>query len=100
MWELAHYEGIKESVVEKAVERLSNIHDLDFERLWVSFNKMDRRVLKTLCTHGESLSTTELPTSTLYSAVKRLMKKGFVIRENSYEIEDPFFRRWIVKNQL
>ena len=100
VWELAHYEGIKESVVEKAVERLSNIHDLDFERLWVSFNKMDRRVLKTLCTHGESLSTTELPTSTLYSAVKRLMKKGFVIRENSYEIEDPFFRRWIVKNQL
>ena len=94
VWELAHYEGIKESVVEKAVERLSNIHDLDFERLWVSFNKMDRRVLKTLCTHGESLSTTELPTSTLYSAVKRLMKKGFVIRENfaiRSNILKPFF---------
>jgi len=28
------------------------------------------------------------------------MKKGFVIRENTYEIEDPFFKRWIVKNQI
>lgn len=100
VWELAHYEGVSDRAVEKAVERLTDIHDLDFERLWVGFNKVDRRVLKALCVGEESLSFSELPTSTTYSAVKRLMKKGFVIREETYEVEDPFFKRWIVKNQL
>lgn len=100
VWELAHFEGIKDEIVKNAVERLSDIHDLDFERLWVSFNKMDRRVLKALCVDGGKLSSSGQPTSTLYSAVKRLMKKGFVIKEETYEIEDPFFKRWIVKNQL
>ena len=37
---------------------------------------------------------------TTYSAVKRLMQKGFVIKEGTYEIEAPFFKRWIIKNQL
>lgn len=100
VWELAHYEGVKDGIVKVAVERLSNIHDLDFERLWIGFNKMDRRVLKTLSVDGVNLSSSGQPTSTLYSAVKRLMKKGFVIKEETYEIEDPFFKRWIVKNQL
>ena len=100
VWELAHYEGVKDGVVEMAVERLGDIHDLDFERLWVGFNKMDCRVLKALCGANVTLSSSGLPTSTLYSAVKRLMKKGFVIKEETYEIEDPFFKRWIMKNQL
>ena len=100
VWELAHYEGITDNVVEMAVERLSAIHDLDFERLWVSFNKVDRRILKMLCSSAVNLSLSELPTSTTYSSVKRLMQKGFVIREETYEIEDPFFKKWIIKNQL
>ena len=77
-----------------------DIHDLDFERLWVGFNKVDRQTLKMLCGNNVNLSSSQLPTSTTYSAVKRLMEKGFVIRENTYEIEDPFFKRWIVKNQI
>lgn len=100
VWELANYESVNDGVVETAVERLSDIHDLDFERLWVGFNKVDRRVFKTLCSGGEKLSSSGLPTSTTYSAVKRLMQKGFVIKEDTYEIEDPFFKRWITKNQL
>lgn len=100
VWELAHYEGVKENVVELATERLRDIHDLDFERLWVGFNKVDRQTLKMLCGNNVNLSSSQMPTSTTYSAVKRLMKKGFVIREDTYEIEDPFFKRWIVKNQI
>ena len=100
VWELANYESVNDGVVETAVERLSDIHDLDFERLWVGFNKVDRRVLKALCADVVNLSSSELPTSTTYSAVKRLMQKGFVIKEDTYQIEDPFFKRWIVKNQL
>lgn len=99
VWELAHYENIINGVVESAVERLSSIHDLDFERLWISFNKMDRRVMQALCT-SPNLSTIQQPTSTVYSTVKRLMKKGYIIKDDTYEIEDPFFKRWIIKNRL
>ena len=29
---------------------------------------------------------------------KRLMKAGYVIRVNDYEIEYPFFKEWIIRN--
>jgi hypothetical protein len=38
-----------------------------------------------------------LPTSTTYSSIKKLMKKGFLIKEETYEVEDPFFKQWINK---
>lgn len=79
---------------------MSDIHDLDFERLWVGLNKMDRRVMQALCGPSPGLSLLSSPTSTVYSTVNRLMKKGYVIKDRSYEIEDPFFKRWIVKNRL
>lgn len=40
-----------------------------------------------------------LPTSTSYSSMKKLMKEEYVIRTESYEIGDPFFRTWIKKQQ-
>ena len=33
---------------------------------------------------------------TIYSALKKLQKAGYVIYTDRYEIEDPFFRQWIV----
>ena len=45
----------------------------------------------------ESMMTGEYPTSTLYSALKRLQKEGYVIYADSYELEDPFFKEWILK---
>ena len=35
--------------------------------------------------------------STSFSGIKRLMKAGYVIRVEDYEIEDPFFREWILR---
>jgi len=37
------------------------------------------------------------PASTTFSALKRLVKGGYVIKHAFYEIEDPFFKRWILK---
>ena len=100
VWELAKYESIQDNVVEVAVERLTSIHDLDFERLWVKFNRMDKQILQSLCKNANPLQNKRLPTSTTYSAIKRLMKMGYVIRTDKYEIEDPFFKRWIIEKQL
>ena len=47
---------------------------------------------------NEQLQTGEYPTSTIYSALKRLQKDGYVIYSDRYEIEDPFFREWIMRS--
>ena len=40
----------------------------------------------------------KLLTSTLTSATLRLSKKGYIIRTEQYEIEDPVCKEWILKN--
>ena len=34
--------------------------------------------------------------STVYSSLKRLLKNGYLVKiKDRYEIDDPFFKRWI-----
>lgn len=44
------------------------------------------------------LTDRSIPASTAYSAIKRLVKQGYVIRTNTYELEDPFFGEWILQD--
>ena len=99
VWELASYEDVRGDVVEMAMTRLTSVHDLDFERLWIGFNRMDKRMMIALCNSQNPLQNRQLPTSTVFSSIKRLMKTGYVIRGESYEVEDPFFKRWILERQ-
>ena len=101
VWNLMYYENTIDNVVTKSIEVLVRMHDLDFERLWMNFNKTDRRIMQELCLHpNQSLMTNRgLASSTIFSSIKRLMKQGYVIKTTSYEVEDPFFRLWIVKTQ-
>ncbi|MBQ9671354.1 MAG: ATP-binding protein [Prevotella sp.] len=98
VWELGYYEQEVNDVVSLAIDRQVHVHDLDFERLWVRFNRMDKRMMLILSQSQNPLQDHRLPTSTAFSAIKRLMKTGFVIRTDNYEIEDPFFKLWIIKN--
>lgn len=100
VWELVKYEEIMDNVVNEAVKRIISNHDLDFERLWIKFNRMDKQILQELCQGKNPLQNRTLATSTSYSAVKRLMQSGYVIRTEKYEIEDPFFKQWIIDKQL
>lgn len=82
-----------------AIGETIQIHDLDYERLWIAFNNTDKKIMTGL------VSNTGLPlssdfslkhnlnaTSTVYSSLKRLMKTGYIIKTgNGYEIDDPFF---------
>ena len=85
VWEMTRWQVTHDGIVEKAVVALVEMHDLDYERLWQNMNRTDRYTLK-------------LASSTSYSSLLRLMKAGYVVRVPQYEIEDPFFRRWILKN--
>ena len=73
-------------------------HGLDYERLWMSVNRTNRWILRQLAMGGK-LDAGERSASTIYSAVKRLQKDGYVIYSDRYELEDPFYRKWIVDQQ-
>lgn len=100
VWELCTYQHLSEDVVQKAVDDLVTSHDLDYERLWLSLNRTDRYTLRQLSFNQQPLQNRNQATSTSYSSLLRLMKMGYVIKSSHYEIEDPFFLRWIRNNNM
>ena len=100
VWELMNYQKITDNVVELAIEQLTNMHDLDFERLWISMNHTNREILRQIALSQNPLQNREKPTSTSFSAIKRLMRDGYIIYVDKYEIEDPFFAKWIINKEL
>ena len=96
VWDMMTYEGLVDGVVEEAINNIVRTHDLDFERLWLNFNRTDRSIMMNLSKGINPLQNRQVATSTSFSGIKRLMKNGYVIRVTDYEIEDPFFKRWII----
>ena len=84
VWNILEQEDNAKNVVDSAVDELTQLHDFDYERIWMAMNKTDRHI----------------PTSTAFSALKRLSKQGYVIKNKKYEIDDPFFARWVFNRSL
>lgn len=100
VWDMLTYKKMNEAeVVDQAITTLVRTHDFDFERIWLNFNKTDRSILMGLVNSVQLANNRRLPTSTVYSSVKRLMQSGYVIKLDTFEIEDPFFARWIKQRQ-
>ncbi len=107
VWEKAAKGEDPENLPEDAVQELIRTHDMDYERIWMNFNKSDRKMLIGLSFSGLSpLSEMFLrefnlgATSTAFSALKRLAQSGYVIKTDSrYEIDDPFFKMWITQRR-
>ncbi len=97
VWEMMTYDKLLDNVVSEAVNAIIQAHDLDFERLWLSFNRTDRFIMQSLSSNKNPMQNRQMATSTTFSAIKRLMKAGYVIRTEDYEVEDPFFKTWILK---
>ena len=68
--------------------------------VWLNFNKTDKYVMVSICEGNNPAQDRNQPTSTMTSALLRLSKKGYIFRSDRYEIEDPFFRKWILKNMI
>uniref|UniRef100_A0AB33IPP1 ATP-binding protein n=1 Tax=Prevotella sp. GTC17253 TaxID=3236793 RepID=A0AB33IPP1_9BACT len=99
VWSLTAYEKVRENVVEMAVGNIVKVHDLDYERLWLTFNKTDQFVLSVVCKGENPVQLRQYPTSTITSSLTRLMKRGVLVKGDGYEIEDPFLSRWIHAHQ-
>ena len=96
VWFIGTLQPEKEDPLLSAIDNIVTSHGLDYERMWMNFNRTNKWILQHLA-NEKALQTGEYPTSTIYSALKRLQKEGYVIYSNRYEIEDPFFREWIIK---
>ena len=94
-----------ENIVNETVGNIILLHDNDYERLWRNFNNTDKKVLIEIA--FEQINLLSAPalykhtsaSSTIFSALKRLTKKGILNKTNKYEIDDPFFRNWIVNRR-
>ena len=96
VWQLGILQTDHTDILRKAVDHIITTHGLDYERLWMNFNRTNKWILQRLASN-ESLQKGEHHTSTIYSALKRLQKDGYVIYTDHYELEDPFFREWIIR---
>lgn len=93
-------QGKHEEVIRMAIDDIIATHDLDFERLWLNFNKTDKYAITSVCSGKNPVQDRTMPTSTMTSAMVRLARKGYIIRSDKYEMEDPFFQTWIVRNMI
>ena len=96
------------NIVEKGVEDIIRVHDMDYERLLIAFNRTDIKVLIGMSQTALSPLSSDFlqknslgSSSTIFSSLKRLSQKGIVIKaRGGYEIDDPFFSKWIIKRRL
>lgn len=102
VWNMLEQKSNVEKLVDHTVDELTRLHDFDYERIWMAMNKTDRRILTVLAQNVASPldSKRGIPTSTAFSALKRLSQQGYVIKNEKYEIDDPFFARWIYNRIL
>ena len=95
VWQIGVLQPATPDPVQKAIEHIITTHSLDYERLWMNFKRTNKWILQRLAS-GKPLQSGEHRTSTVYSALKRLQQDGYVIYSDHYELEDPFFRKWIL----
>ncbi|MEL5893431.1 ATP-binding protein [Bacteroides sp. GD17] len=106
VWALWQQKGYADTLVPDAILQLTQVHDMDYERLWATFNRTDKKVLIGLNMNlGSPTSSSFLrkqgieSSSTAFSSLKRLSKLGYVIKNDVYEMDDPFFAQWIMNHR-
>ena len=95
VWQIGILQPGTTDPVQKAIDHIVTTHSLDYERLWMNIKRTNKWILQRLASN-KPLQTGEHRTSTIYSALKRLQKDGYVIYSDRYELEDPFFKEWII----
>jgi hypothetical protein len=105
-WNIFKHLPEAEKVVDLAITETIQTHDFDFERLWSTFNFTDKKILISLASPGINLTgvmsknAIKLPTSTVFSSLKRLGQQGTIVKlQKGYEIDDPFFKLWMIRRR-
>ncbi|GHV47272.1 ATPase [Bacteroidia bacterium] len=93
-WAFLEKNEYESEMFHKGITNIIRIHDTDYERLWNTISKTDKKVLIALASN-ENFDKLQLATSTIYSGIKRLIAKGYLIKDNTFKFDDPFFKHWI-----
>ncbi len=88
-------ERYKKDILPLVIKDIITIHSTDYERLWNTIRKTDKKILISLAMQGK-LPTASFPQSTIYSGLARLIAHGYVVKGKNYEFDDPFFKNWII----
>lgn len=100
-WNYLRDNDYNENSTQEVINNIIKHHNNDFERIWLNLNNTDKKVMISLSEDRSPLKTENLnlmeinSTSTAFSAIKRLLLKGLVMKTANYEIDDPFFKEWI-----
>jgi AAA+ ATPase superfamily predicted ATPase len=106
-WEILSDNPESENSARQAIDEIIQIHDMDYERLWGTFNNTDKKLLIGMSESGLTPLSEAFyrkydmgSPSTVFSSLKRIMKNGYITKlEKKYEIDDPFFSRWIAERR-
>ena len=79
VWEKGK-KGEMDDIVNSAIVRLLEFHDLNFERIWLNFNNTDKRILVWLANNNKPYTLLGIAQSTISSSLKRMLKDGYVIK--------------------
>lgn len=98
VWFELQQAGNVSGIVETAISHIVQSHDFDYSRLWESMNKTNRMVLMKLIDEDTPpMENSEIPASTIFSALKRLVSSGILIKNGKYRYDDPFFKKWVLQ---
>lgn len=107
VWEIRSGNPESGNSARQAINEIIQLHDMDYERLWGTFNNTDKKLLIGMSESGLTPLSEAFyrkynmgAPSTVFSSLKRIMKNGYITKlENKYEIDDPFFSRWIMERR-
>ena len=103
VWNILNQKSVSDIPIRQAIDELILMHDMDYEILWNTFNRTDKKVLIGLSLSGLTPLMEAFfrkynigASSTAFSSLKRLLRNGYITKnDNRYEIDDPFFSLWI-----
>ncbi len=103
VWNTVQLNNYSDDILENTISQTVQVHDYDYERLWQNLNNTDRKIIAGLCNLTSRPLSSEFgkktglhSSSTILSGIKRLIEKGYLIySDNSYTIEDPYFKLWV-----
>ncbi|MDR2962224.1 MAG: ATP-binding protein [Bacteroidales bacterium] len=97
-WNFLEKHTYSPSLLHDVISTIVRIHDTDYERLWNTLTQTDKKILITIALQ-EKISSLPLPTSTTYSGLHRLLAQGYIIKHTYYELDDSFFKQWIIEKR-
>jgi AAA+ ATPase superfamily predicted ATPase len=88
---------------DQVIRQIMEEHTIDYERFWINLTLKERFLLIEMIQLKYGFiqrKEISIPSSTRYSAYEKLLTNGFLIQKTKgYQLEDPFFERWILEQR-